>query len=175
MKHIFLGIAFLWLLQPLKAQVTPTDTSMSSATDTTLNNKVIERQPIQSTPVRNMYGDLLNDDPKYNKKYPAWIPASGVLIANGSLLAVDRFVFNFDFSHVSTTTWKNNLKRGFAWDDDPFGVNFIGHPYTGNFYFNVARSSGYNYWQSFPFAVGGSLLWEYFGENTRPSVNDIIN
>lgn len=175
MKHLFLCIAFLWLLQPLKAQVTSTDTSMSWSTDSTGNNDIRKRHSILSLPNRNVYGDLLNDDPLYNKKYRAWIPASRVLIANASLLALDRYVFNFDFSHVNTTTWSNNLKRGFEWDNDPFGVNFIGHPYTGNFYFNVARSNGYNYWQSFPFAVGGSLVWEYFGENTRPSYNDLIN
>ena len=26
-----------------------------------------------------------------------------------------------------------------------------------------------------PFALGGSVMWEYFGENTLPSVNDVIN
>src|SRR6185437_13850615 len=29
--------------------------------------------------------------------------------------------------------------------------------------------------QSIPFAATGSLMGEYFGENTRPSYNDIIN
>jgi hypothetical protein len=29
--------------------------------------------------------------------------------------------------------------------------------------------------QSLPFAIGGSLMWEYFGENVPPSKNDIIN
>src|SRR5207253_7258198 len=58
---------------------------------------------------------------------------------------------------------------------DRFGINFIGHPYTGTLYFNSARSNGYSYWQSFPFGIEGSLMWEYFGENTKPSYNDIIN
>jgi hypothetical protein len=42
-------------------------------------------------------------------------------------------------------------------------------------YFNAGRSNGYNYLQSAGFAVAGSLLWEYFGENTLPSYNDQIN
>ena len=62
-----------------------------------------------------------------------------------------------------------------VWDDDHFGTNFIGHPHSGNIYFNIARSNGYSFWGSLPFAVGGSLMWEYFGENTQPSKNDIIN
>src|SRR5205085_12555007 len=67
------------------------------------------------------------------------------------------------------------LKSGFVWDDDRFGINFIGHPHSGNYYFNIARSNGYSFWTSFPFAVGGSLMWELFGENTEASRNDIIN
>ena len=76
---------------------------------------------------------------------------------------------------ISTKTWKYNLKHGWVWDDDHFGTNFIGHPHSGNIYFNVARSNGYSFWASLPFAIEGSLMWEYFGENTQPSKNDIVN
>ena len=123
----------------------------------------------------NKYGDLLNDDPAYNKKYPVWTPASRVILSNVFLWSVDRFVLNADFANISPASWKENLRAGFEWDNDHFGTNFIGHPYSGNNYFNIARSNGYNFWQSFPFAVGGSLMWEYFGENSHPSKNDIIN
>jgi hypothetical protein len=54
-------------------------------------------------------------------------------------------------------------------------MNFLLHPYSGGLNFMSARSNGYNFWESFPFAVGGSLLWEYFGENSLPSYNDVIN
>ena len=139
------------------------------------NNYVEKREPYIVSPTLNMYGDLLNDDPAYNLKYPWWKPASRVLVANAMLWGIDRYIFNFDFAHVGPSTWSNSFKNGFEWDNDPFGVNFVGHPYTGNFYFNVARSNGYNFWQSFPFALGGSLVWEFLGENTRPSYNDIVN
>ncbi|MGZ3925225.1 MAG: DUF3943 domain-containing protein, partial [Flavisolibacter sp.] len=121
------------------------------------------------------YGTLLNDDPIYNPKYPLWQPAVRVLIANAVLHGVDRYVFNYDWSRIGPSTWKYNIQKGWEWDNDRFGVNFVGHPYSGNNYFNIARAHGYNFWQSFPFAVGGSLMWEYFGENTRPSINDVIN
>ena len=42
-------------------------------------------------------------------------------------------------------------------------------------YFNTGRSNGYSYVPSLLIAVGGSVMWEYFGENTRPSYNDVIN
>ena len=124
---------------------------------------------------QNKYGDLLHDDTAYNKRYPLWIPTVEVLGTLGLTWAADRFILNADYSHIGINTWKYNLKTEWEWDHDRFGVNFIGHPYSGSLTFNAGRSNGYNYWQSFTFAVGGSLLWEYFGENTRPSYNDIIN
>lgn len=130
---------------------------------------------VEHIPGHNMYGDLLNDDPAYNKRYPLWIPAVRVVATDAFNWALARYFFNYEWARVNTEVWKNNLKNGWEWDNDRFGVNFIGHPHSGNYYFNVARSNGYNFWQSVPFAVGGSLLWEYFGENTPPSTNDIIN
>ena len=82
---------------------------------------------------------------------------------------------NQDFAKVNFQTWKHNIKAGWEWDTDRFGINFFAHPYSGTISFNMARSNGYNYWQSFPYALGGSLMWEYFGENTLPSYNDVIN
>jgi uncharacterized protein DUF3943 len=128
------------------------------------------------TITRTHYGDLLKDDPYYEKKYPLWIPAVEIIGFNASLLAVDKYVLKYDWAvPVGTETWKKNLKSSWEWDRDLFGVNFIGHPYTGSFYFNAARSNGYSFAASIPFTIGGSLMWEYFGENTRPSYNDLIN
>jgi len=145
-----------------------------------LHSDSIGNEPLKSklidTTLQNKYGDLLNDDEKYNIKYPVWMPITEVFVFNISLFSVDKYVFNYDFSsNAGFNSWKYNLKTGWEWDEDRFGMNFILHPYTGNSYFNVARSSGYNYFQSFKFAIAGSLMWEYFGENTRPSYNDIIN
>lgn len=118
---------------------------------------------------------LFEDDPEYNKRYPLWIPAVRVTTTVAFNWAVARYVFNYEWARISPETWKQNLKGPWVWDVDRFGVNFIGHPHTGNYYYNVARSNGYNFWQSFPFAVGGSLMWELFGENEPPSKNDVIN
>ncbi|MEO6521502.1 MAG: DUF3943 domain-containing protein [Mucilaginibacter sp.] len=134
-----------------------------------------KKSPFIDTTIQNKYGDLLNDDKKLNLKYPIWKPAVEVLGINAFTWSMDRLLFNADFSHIGPTTWKNNFQKGWEWDDDRFGINFIGHPYTGSMYFNAARSQGYSYTESFPFAVGGSLIWEYFGENTRPSYNDLVN
>jgi hypothetical protein len=133
------------------------------------------RSPLVDTTKRNRYGYLLNDDIKLNRKYPLWKPVVQVFGINGFIWTVDRFVLNENFSHIGPSTWNANINKGWEWDDDRFGMNFVGHPYSGSLYFNAARSQGYNYWQSIPFAIGGSVMWEYFGENTRPSLNDVIN
>ncbi|MBC7949085.1 MAG: DUF3943 domain-containing protein [Chitinophagaceae bacterium] len=133
--------------------------------------------PVDSLPSvgKNSYGDLLHDDPAYNPKYPRWIPMVRVLSANVFNWAVARYLYKFDWAKVGVGDWKNNFKKGPVWDVDGFGINFIGHPHTGSIYHNVARSNGYSYWGSFPFALQGSLTWEYLGENERPSYNDLIN
>ncbi|WP_192821308.1 DUF3943 domain-containing protein [Rufibacter sp. LB8] len=126
------------------------------------------------TTIFNKYGDLLNDDPEYNKRQPLWKPALQVLGVNGLFMGYNRFVAKADYAYVSPATWKKNLRTEPEWDTDEFGINFIGHPYQGTLYFNAARSQGYNYWASLGFASGGSVTWEYFGENTLPSYNDMI-
>ncbi|MFL5773061.1 MAG: DUF3943 domain-containing protein [Flavisolibacter sp.] len=123
----------------------------------------------------NKYGDLLNDDPAYNPKSPWYIPAVRVLSTDVFNWAVARYVYKFDWTSSGPKDWKRSFKEGPEWDADGFGTNFIGHPHTGSYYFNVARSNGYSYWGSLPYAIEGSVIWEFFGENTRPSYNDLIN
>jgi hypothetical protein len=123
----------------------------------------------------NMYGDLRNDNPEYNQKSPWWLCAIRVVGNNVVTWASDRIIFNADFSYIGPSTWAHNLKTGWEWDTDRFGMNYFFHPYSGAGYFNAARANGYNFYESVPFAFGGSLMWEYFGENTLPSINDLIN
>ena len=132
------------------------------------------KSALVDTTKQNKYGDLLDDDPEYNKRYHFWIPATEVLGAVTLTWALDRYILNADYARIGFKSWNVNVSQGWEWDNDRFGVNFIGHPYSGTLSYNAGRSNGYNYYQSFCFALGGSLLWEYFGENTRPSYNDII-
>jgi hypothetical protein len=125
--------------------------------------------------VRNKYGDLRNDKVEFNKHYPWWAVALKVTGANFFTFIIDRYLFNYEFSRVGFNSWNHNMVTGWEWDQDRFGMNFIVHPYSGSAFFNAARSSGYNFWESAPFATLGSLEWEYFGETTLPSYNDVIN
>jgi hypothetical protein len=100
--------------------------------------------------------------------------ASEVIGLNIGIWAFDRFALNGDYAKITGESFKNNLKHKFLWDNDNFDTNLFGHPYCGGLYFNAARSNGLNFWQSAPFALGGSYLWEMFCEKQPPSLNDII-
>ncbi|MBA3648674.1 MAG: DUF3943 domain-containing protein [Chitinophagales bacterium] len=121
------------------------------------------------------YNPLRDDDPLYNRRYPLWIPIAEVPLTNGLIWSFDRYIFNDKFAYINGETIKNNFKNGWEWDTDDFPTNFSLHPYTGSIYYNAARSNGYNFYQSVPFVLGGSLMWELFMENTKPSYNDLIN
>ena len=123
----------------------------------------------------NMYGDLRDDNPLYNEKSSWGMVALRVTLANVTTFAIDRYLFNYDFSRVGFNSWKYNLQKGWEWDIDRFGMNYFFHPYAGSMYFNAGRANGFSFYESIPFAYLGSLEWEYFAENTRPSYNDIIN
>lgn len=123
----------------------------------------------------NMYGDLLNDNPLYNKKASVWTVALGVTLTNATILAIDRYIFKYPYSYVGFNSWAYNIKTGWEWDLDRFSMNYFFHPFSGSMYFNCARANGYSFFESAPFALLGSLEWEYFGETTLPSYNDVIN
>jgi len=106
-------------------------------------------------------------------KHP-WRAALETFTINVGVWAFDRYVLNDEFSHISWSSWKKNFQLGFGFDDDAFIMNLFGHPYQGNLYFNAARSMGMNFWESTPYVLGGSLMWELFMETTRPSIDDLI-
>jgi hypothetical protein len=101
----------------------------------------------------------------------------GVTEAVGFNVLLNRFdalVMKEDWARAGTRTWSRNLREGWEWDEDAFGVNMFSHPYHGSLYFNAARSNGVGYWDAAPVAFLGSWTWEYFGETYRPSLNDFF-
>jgi len=89
--------------------------------------------------------------------------------------ALSKWVTQPGWANVGWQSWWSNIQKGWEYDGDNFLTNNFAHPYHGNLYFNSGRGNGFNFWESVPFAFGGSLLWEYFGEYYRPSFNDWIN
>jgi hypothetical protein len=190
MKSICTIILLIWSATQIQAQVITTPETIKpngnreqqlekiKARKDKLFSDSLGNEPanavILDSTIFNKYGDLLNDDPIYNKRQPIWKPAAEVVGVNMVFAGFNRYIAKADYGYISPKTWKHNLKTGPEWDTDEFGINFIGHPYQGTLYYNAARTQGYNFWQSAPFAVAGSLSWEYFGENTLPSYNDMI-
>jgi hypothetical protein len=108
------------------------------------------------------------------KKRP-FIAAAEVFTLNIGVWLFDRYILKGDYAYINWSTLKNNFKNGFVWDNDSFSTNLLSHPYHGSLYFNSARSNGMNFWASFPYAMGGSLMWELFMENEPSSINDLFS
>lgn len=111
--------------------------------------------------------------PGLGKKHPWWALGQ-VTGVNAFVHFFDRVITNQDFAQTTLHTWGENFKNGFVWDNDVFSTNLFMHPYHGNLYFNSARAQGLTFWESAPFAMIGSLQWEFLGEIEPPALNDLI-
>ncbi len=73
--------------------------------------------------------------------------------------------------------WYENVKAGPVWDDDDLYLNLVGHTYFGGVYYQAARKSGYNQWNSFTYsALMSTFYWEYGIEAFAeiPSIQDLV-
>ncbi|MDP4219100.1 MAG: DUF3943 domain-containing protein, partial [Bacteroidota bacterium] len=168
-----------------KVKVVPQDTNVKvlNVPVDTNSKKILVKDTLAH--LYNQYHGLLNDDPIYNKKYPWWQPALKVVAQNVLLNLFDHYVLDLEWSRVGINSWKKTATAGFFWSDnwkwdlDRFGNNFFLHPLTGAGYFNAARASGYNFYESMPFVLGGSYMWKMLGETAppdgKPEREDIIN
>ena len=131
--------------------------------------------PATDSLVTALSGQLVSFAPgELSRRPPVWRPLAEVFAVNVGVWAFDRFVLDSDFSQISPKTMWHNIRHGFVWDNDKFSTNLFAHPYHGSLYFNTARSQGYGFWESVPFAAAGSLMWEFLGENEPASINDWI-
>ncbi len=97
-----------------------------------------------------------------------------VALVNGFVWGFNEFIRQGNFTVQSPRSWADNIGHGFEWDDNHFNNNQFAHPFHGSLYYNAARSSGFNFWESAPFAIGGSFMWECCGEIHRMAINDWI-
>lgn len=107
------------------------------------------------------------------EKHP-WQAAAEVFAINAGVQLFDRYATNEEFAQTTLRSIRHNFQTGFVWDNDVFITNMFAHPYHGNLYFNAARTNGLSFWESAPYALGGSLMWELFGETEPPAINDVI-
>ena len=107
------------------------------------------------------------------KKHPWWALAE-VTGINVAVQLFDRYVTKEEFAQTTLNFIKRNFSKGMVWDNDLFNTNMFMHPYHGNLYFNAARTNGLTFWESAPYSLIGSAMWEFLGETEPPAINDII-
>ena len=69
-----------------------------------------------------------------------------------------HFVDSDTYGTDGDTIWRN-LTTAPEFDNDPFSVNQLGHPYQGSIYYGIARSAGLSYWESLLYLVGSWRAW----------------
>ncbi len=135
-----------------------------------------QRTPHSTLRARQEYAEQESSDslmalPVRKRPWRAAAEATGI---NVLVHCFDRFVLNEEFAQTTMHSIGDNFKNGMVWDNDLFTTNLFAHPYHGNLYFNSARSNGLNFWESAPYALGGSLMWEFIGETEPPAINDLM-
>ncbi|MFA5806101.1 MAG: DUF3943 domain-containing protein [Melioribacteraceae bacterium] len=117
--------------------------------------------------------DTVAEKKNVDKNY--LLPAVEVVGLNFAVWGYHRYISEEKWAAISWKSINNNFKNGFEWDVDGYLMNQFLHPYHGSNYYNFARSNGLEFWESAPYALGGSLMWEYFMETEPPSYNYIVN
>ncbi len=87
----------------------------------------------------------------------------------------NHFVRDAEWATIGPDVWWTNLQNPWQWDNNAFLNNQFSHPYHGSLYYNVARSNGFNFWESSVWSFGGSFMWEIMGEQWAPAPNDLLN
>ena len=148
---------------------------LSLATAASLNAQATVPSPTPATPPQTSRHDSLRSCVGCLGTTHSTRAVTSAVVFELIPYAANRWVVRTPWSNTTLHSWSNNLRVGWGWDTDHFAVNQFAHPYSGNLSFNSARANGYGFWASAPFALAGSVAWEYFGETTRPSINDLVN
>jgi hypothetical protein len=118
------------------------------------------------------YADSIQQTAERLKKKPL-MAAVEVVGLNLGVWGVD-YLGGAEYAAISFTSMKNNINHKWVWDNDQMNTNLFAHPYHGGLYFAAARSNGMSFWQSLPFSLGGSLMWETLMETEPPAINDLM-
>ena len=118
-----------------------------------------------------VYADSTMALPTSKRPWQALAEVTGI---NVFVQLFDRYVTSEEFAQTTLRSIKRNFTDGMVWDNDLFNTNMFMHPYHGNLYFNAARTNGLSFWESAPFSLLGSAMWEFLGETEPPAINDII-
>lgn len=123
---------------------------------------------------KSMLSKNIQFDSSFRAKKNYWLPLVEVFALNIGVWSISRYIVPQPWAKISIETVKENFNHAFVFDSDHFTTNQLMHPYHGNTYFNFARSSGLSFWESAPYSMAGSFMWEFFMEVNYPSINDFI-
>ena len=111
---------------------------------------------------------------------PGSEPRKNTALAIGEAVGINLLMWQTaywsgaQFAKISFSTISDNFHKGWIVDTDSYWINQIGHPYQGSAYFNAARSTGHNFYESVGVTFLGSLMWEQVMELQSPSFNDQV-
>ena len=119
---------------------------------------------------------LAYTEPAPENRLRALIEIMGVYTVGFTFfLATNDLIPRYDVGYSWPVFRKKLLGEGFELDLNGLNTNFVGHPLGGSMYYTMARSNRLNIAESTAFAIGGSFLWELFGEVREfISINDMI-
>ncbi len=124
----------------------------------------------------NLFSDNHGQDRERLWSQTQSVMAYGFGVA-GLILMLPEDISKWDKENGVFSKWTDNVKEGPTWDRDVWWLNWIGHPYFGGVYYQVARKSGYRQWDSFLYAFTMSTFyWEYGIEGFAeiPSMQDLV-
>lgn len=132
--------------------------------------------PVRAEPSLSVPSTFAYTTPGEENRIRALLETTGVYAFGFTFyLATNRLLPEYDV-HYSWPVFREKL-LGSGWELDLNGLNtnFVGHPFGGSMYYTMARSNQLNVAESTAYAIGGSLLWELFGEvREYISINDMI-
>jgi len=112
----------------------------------------------------------------------AYLAGIGVMVIGGLILAPES-VSKWDTSNPvkfigsMPANWSEHVSKGPVVDGDKWAINYIGHPVSGSFYYQVARHDGFGVIGSTLYSAAMSgLFWEFGIEAMAeiPSTQDLI-
>lgn len=170
------AVACLALASPLMAQGPQAFSLPDTAVTIGLSPQAghLRFTPTPAIPVAKFSGDTLPCPQCDPQKKHFWVAVAEVMAVNIIPNLVSRSS-GAEWAKFSLKSWGDNLTLPWQWDNNAFLNNQFSHPYHGAMYYNSARTNGYNFWQSAPWAFAGSLTWELFGEVWAPAPNDLAN
>jgi Domain of unknown function (DUF3943) len=128
--------------------------------------------------------DGLRLDARYQKlaKDSVYLASLGIVVM-GTMIMLPPSVSQWNtvdrgaFVGAMPSQWSKHVSKGPVVDQDKWAINYIGHPVSGSFYYQVARNDGFGVLGSTVYsAMMSAFFWEYGIEAFAevPSTQDLI-